>query len=216
MKTIAQKAWRLLEAARNVAKAHDAKHGTWEVSSRMEDIDLHCDDSGAYADDSEGRDTVVASGDWNTIDKYDRATQTRVDVSDLRERLERAFSRLGIPCEWSDQCSTCGGCGKLIRTDADSCSWVPQYVISDGGIECAGCVDRASHLETLHGQLDDQVPSWIDPEKEGYTLRGEDMTRHEATLMFADLKNAGVWSCIVQSHGTYDHSVYILSDDVSR
>ena len=194
MKTIAQKAWRLLNAAQNVAKAYDAKHGTWVVSSRVDEIDLHCDDTGAYADQSEGRDVVVASGNWNTIDKYDRATNTRVDVSTLPKRLGDAFERLGIPCEWSDQTSTCDGCGKLIRTDPDSYSWTPQYVISDGGIECAECVDHASHLETLHGQLDDHVPSWIDPLAHGYTLHGEDMSRHEATMMFADLKNAGVWS----------------------
>lgn len=161
MRTTSDKAEMLLDAARRAAKARDKVHLTYQVSNRLAAIELHArtDGESAYADPSVGREPIVAIGNWNEIDTYGRLTQTRVEISDIPVRLGRAFARLGIPCEWSDEWTTCGECGRLVRTQADSMSWVPYHVYHDGEITCHACVDATQIPGTTKADLLDAMAS---------------------------------------------------------
>ena len=146
MRTTIEKAQMLLNAAINAAKARDKVGGTHRAFSHVEAIELHTQGDGesAYADRSATSQPIVAVGDWNNVDTYDRLAQTRVVVSDIPRRLAKALEKLGIPCEWSDEWTTCCGCGRLIRTQPDSYAYEPQYVLHNGEITCVKCTDHAA------------------------------------------------------------------------
>lgn len=214
MRTTAEKASRLIQAARNMAEKHS---GGWTVRNAIEDIQLYVNEDNVYAEPGYVAE-VVATGNWNAVDTYDAATRTRVLVSDLPKRLGDALERLGVECEWSDQWTTCGECGRLVRTQCDGYSWTPHYVYGDGDITCLECVDPEAHLESLQDQIEEHVPRTIDPTDHGYVsaFEDEDGVPHSSIVGFVDeLRRKGVYSAIVRS-GRWGFSVWILASDAAR
>ena len=120
---------------------------------------------------------IIATGNWNNDDEYDREKRERVVTSTLPKRVAELLEKLGVSIEWEDEWSECSDCGKLVRTSADSYSWQPSYVCGDGELLCHDCVeeDPEEHLKSLEGN-----PSVcntlenIDPTEHGYVAFNED------------------------------------------
>ncbi len=147
-----------------------------QVQNYIEEIQLHYNGYGesGYSDPSCG---LIATGNWNEITEYDKQTKSRKVVSDLPKRIGDLFEKMGIECEWSDEWSTCGDCGKLIRTQADSYCWLPSYKYYDGEISCEECLkaDPESYLSSLEDNPDDaNTFSSIDPVNYDYVKLDED------------------------------------------
>ena len=118
------------------------------VRNHLEDIQLHYAGYGepGYDDPSCG---LVATGDWNSVDVYDNRLQGRQVVSDLPCRVQALFERMGIPCEWNDEWSTCDECGELVRTQPDGWNWTPSYkVVDDCEFLCSKCAAEREEDET--------------------------------------------------------------------
>jgi len=89
---------------------------------------------------------------------------------DIGDTLERA----GFDIQWSDQWTTCGDCGKLVRTSGDCYSWQPYYVIeNECELVCLDCVDWESYLESIEDNADAACMRACDPAKYGYRLVSE-------------------------------------------
>lgn len=165
-KQIAMRAHRVLAAAMRMAE----KVPGWETRSRIEEMQLH--EANDYYTSKSG---LIATGDWNTVNTYNRETKEREEISDLPKRVGNIFEKMGIECEWSDCASTCSDCGKLLRTEPDSYSWQPDFWVGDGEILCRECIDPVRYLEVLEGnasacaQIED-----IDPADYGYVKVNDD------------------------------------------
>lgn len=59
------------------------------------------------------------------------------------------YKAIGDDCGFSDEYTTCGNCGEVIRTSPDSYSWVADYAVQDCEIHCNKCIDRPQYLENL-------------------------------------------------------------------
>lgn len=178
---IARNAYRLMEAAARMAE----KDGQRFVAYRIEDININAN---GYAEPGYGSlsgEDVIATGNWNVVDEYDRAGATRVPVKhgNLLPRLAEAFERLGIQIEWSDEWSDCSDCGKLFRTQGDSYSWQPSFAQVDDGYVCHECLkDHATdYLAGLEGRNSLAASNCnavkdIDPAECGYVKVDEEYT----------------------------------------
>ena len=102
-----------------------------------------------YADYADKRHALhgVVSANWNDLDRYDRETRTRVNVSDVPSRVCRLLERFGVDIEWCDQVTSCSDCGNCIQTEPDCYSWTPEYVVGDGEILCTECIDYPDNAE---------------------------------------------------------------------
>ena len=207
MKTTAQKAFRLLAAARNVAKAQNLARGGWEIKSRLEEITIYCDAENSYAEPGYSAE-VVAIGNWNEIDAYNQITRSRDTISTLPKRLGDALERLGVQIEWSDQWSSCSDCGRLVRTDADAMSWAPYYAqsgIENGEIVCLDCADHAAECEWA--ETTDMLSRRIDPTAHGYVQEGESFDDLNEARDRANGLNVSRW--LVQCRGRWDWRLYV-------
>ena len=117
-----------------------------------------------WADNEYGSTAVgVVTGNWNNVEG---------DTASVMSRLFDIFEGLGFDCEWSDEHSSCGDCGKLMRTSPDSYSWNPEFVVGDGEITCTACMadEWPAQLEALahcRGELSVGL-SICDPSLHGY------------------------------------------------
>lgn len=144
-------AHRLLEAATRMASKLDKLHTTYQFSNRIDEIRL-CEGNAepGYDDD------IVALGNWNVIDTYDRSMQKRVDLigGNLPERLSDAFEKIGVSIEWGDEWCTCDNCGKAVRTSPDSYGWKAAYTaVNDCEVYCSECTlqEPEEYLESIEG-----------------------------------------------------------------
>lgn len=74
---------------------------------------------------------------------------------------------------FSDEYSTCGECGNVIRTSPTSYGWTPDYWLSDCEILCGNCVrsDPDDYIEWLTEQTDSAHGCHlVDPTEHGFTL----------------------------------------------
>ena len=78
------------------------------------------------------------------------------------------LERMGYECEWEDEWSTCSGCGKAIRTSADSYCWQPSYFDFDCELLCRECVDMEEYLENLEDDPNKALNDHVDPADYGY------------------------------------------------
>lgn len=143
----------------------------WETKSRIDEMELYTDYAEpGYTTPESG---VIALGNWNSVDRYDSETNSRVEVSNLPERIGKLFERIGIELEWSDEWSGCSSCGKLIRTQPDSYDYKPSYWINEGEILCVDCIDPSEYLESLEGNHE-TCCTMFDPSEYGYTQYNTD------------------------------------------
>jgi hypothetical protein len=86
-----------------------------------------------YADPECG---LVAVGNWNSVRPY----REEGPEDFTPELLGEALDALGVPCEWSDEWTSCDGCNKIVRTQPDGFSWTPAYSYDDDNeVDCHGC-----------------------------------------------------------------------------
>jgi hypothetical protein len=162
---------RILEIARVMAEKKDKELGTYQVSDHIDGIQIYTESSEPGDDDC-----IYIVANWNNVDVYDRASNSRVVISDLPSRLCNIFEKMGVNVEWSDEVSSCSDCGKMIRTSPDSYSWQPNFVVGDGEILCCVCIsnDPEKHLEDLEGDPNrcNTIES-INPADHGYVCAQE-------------------------------------------
>lgn len=150
---------RILTAARNSAKTAQGK-------SFVDSIDYARD----YAEPGYGPAKLgVLFANWNDITEYREGGVNglgeRVKVDDVPSRVSDALEHAGYDIEWSDEWTTCGSCGKAVRTSANSYGWTRSYSEQDGDVSCAACTleDPAGYLEALEGNSDAAVTLDVDP-----------------------------------------------------
>jgi hypothetical protein len=111
-------------------------------------------------------DQTVVTANWNP------APMKR--ISDF---IERYFDNVSI--EWSDEWTSCGECGKAIRTSPDSYGWQAYYIMGDCEITCLDCVkdDVESYLDDYLNSINRAIPSELidDVKKIGFECYQECM-----------------------------------------
>ena len=117
-------------------KKNDEKVG-YTVLNRLEEITIHTE--GYVEPGYDSKYDVIATGNWNSVDRYNHEKRERVFVSDLPKRIGNLFEKLGIEVEWSDEWEACYDCGKLVRTQPDSYGWTPEFTYDDNGLYCKEC-----------------------------------------------------------------------------
>ena len=92
-----------------------------------------------YAEPGYDDGSLITTGNWNKITKYENGENKTLD--DTPELLGNLLEQLGFSLEWSDEWTTCSDCGALVRTEPDSYSWRPSYVMGEGEGEilCLKC-----------------------------------------------------------------------------
>jgi hypothetical protein len=132
-----------IEAAKSVAAKLDDRFGGFQFSNLVENIGW----AEEWADGSEAP-KGIAYANWN-----DPTVRTPVGRGEVKfmSRLCTILGKLGVEIEWSDQVTTCDGCGNLVRTVPTHYGWQPSFVAGDGEITCAKCLegDSAEYLEEL-------------------------------------------------------------------
>ena len=165
---------RIMDIAARMAE----KFPGWEVSSRIEEIRIHADGYAepGYTDPECG---LIATGNWNKVDTYNRDKKEREVISDLPARISALFEKMGVEIEWSDEWSECGGCNKLVRTSPDSYGWQPSFKVGDGDLFCHECLkeDPEAHLLSLENdEFHCNTISSINPAEHGYVKLSEGET----------------------------------------
>lgn len=166
---------RILEAARADAKRFDAEYDTWEFSSAVDAIQW----APEWADNRDAPKGGIAYADWNDIGGYGDRNPYSKRARTLLKRVGDLLEQIGCELDWSDQVSTCDGCGKLIQTSPDCYSWQPEFVVGDGDITCAVCLADAgeSYLEGLEGNERESCICTVDPSDYGYVKVADELER---------------------------------------
>eukprot|EP00918_Siedleckia_nematoides_P069452 GHVU01151496.1.p2 GENE.GHVU01151496.1~~GHVU01151496.1.p2 ORF type:complete len:209 (-),score=36.71 GHVU01151496.1:621-1247(-) len=136
-----------------------------------EERNFHVEWAEGYAEP--GYDTPEAGvvfGDWNDRTSWNPETRETTTLDATPSRLARIFERMGLEVEWCDEWATCGECYRAVRTSPDCHSWLPSYLMGDGDLTCAECVesDPAPHLEAIEGDPNRGWTLDIDPALHGY------------------------------------------------
>lgn len=212
-----EKAERLLECARKRAIAKEA----------LQQIEYVTINSSGYAEPGYSGD-VVATGDWNTISRFNQKKNEWVAIDDTMRWLAKVLEAAGVEIEWSDEWEECEGCNKLVRTQADSYGWQPSYRRDDSGLLCVHCLkeDPVEYLESMEGDFKSaNTISSIDPANHGYVLlqdayehgfhRGQDA---DPKLVAKALDDQGVCRYLfnIDDVGQFDmkFSVYVHESEV--
>ena len=100
-----------------------------------------------YTDPESG---VILFADWNTIRCDPITPENRHREQNVVARIGKLAEKLGAEIEWSDEWYTCE-CGSAIRTEPDSYSWKPSYIMGDGEITCKTCLldDPADYVDSF-------------------------------------------------------------------
>ena len=75
---------------------------------------------------------------------YDDKPVILTNWNHVPDKVFDGLERLNYACEWNDEWTTCGNCGKAVRTNADSYGWSPSYIIFDDTSELF-CIDCAEY-----------------------------------------------------------------------
>lgn len=222
-----KRAQRILEIAAEMARKLDGGKG-YRVQNRIEEIQLHYD---GYAEPGYSTSSgIIATGNWNTIDDYDKDTNKYVLFTDLPRRLFDIFEKMGIEGEWGDEWSECTECNKLVRTSPDSYSWQRSYWMPEdsGSIICVECVkkDPEEYLKSHEGNDRSCLTiDSIDPTEHGYVKVNEDAYQSgmhpgqddDPKAVGAELRKRGITRYLfnLDSAGQFDirWSVYIHKDE---
>ena len=87
----------------------------------------------------EGGDFIIFE-DWKSLIAVEKALQPGFEPKD--EYDTSVLDELDIDYGFSDEWGRCDDCGKLIRLEADSAHWVPDFFWDENGIECGNCVRK--------------------------------------------------------------------------
>jgi hypothetical protein len=134
---VEKRASRILDIARRMAEQNQKQTGKYTLVNRIEEIQLHV----GYSEPGYIQDALAATGNWNEINN--------TPDGDLPERIADLFEKMGIACEWSDEWTTCGDCGKLVRTQPDNYGWTPACWEINGDLVCIECVKDCPEVKQV-------------------------------------------------------------------
>ena len=101
---------------------------------------------------------------WNPIHALDKIIQSAKEFN-LEDRVDSYWTERGYePGEngFSDEYTTCGNCGRIVRTQADSYGWEPRYLTTEwGDLLCENCVDP-SDLNQYVNQNEKAIPDFME------------------------------------------------------
>lgn len=115
--------------------------------------------------------------DWKSLIAVEKALKPGFEPKDKYDTS--VLDELNIDYGFSDEWSACDNCGKLIRTEPNSYSWVPDFFVDNekGEIICGDCVreDPREYLETLYNnpEVANTILSTSDLEAQGFERIGE-------------------------------------------
>lgn len=115
----------------------------------------------------------IVFGNWNPVCGFNvpKSEQKRDPVI----KLARILEKCGCELEWEDEWSTCGDCGKAVRTSPDSYGWTAAYrILNDCEIICLECLDPADYLESIEDDATKACPPEWNPIAYGYTKHNGD------------------------------------------
>ena len=76
--------------------------------------------------------------DWKSLIAVEKALQPGFEPKD--EYDDSVLEELDIDYGFSDEWGRCDNCGKLVRLEADSAHWVPDFFWDENGLCCGNCV----------------------------------------------------------------------------
>lgn len=111
----------------------------------------------------------ILFGNWNPTCGFSvpKAEQRRDPIS----KFARIAEHCGFELEWEDEWSTCGECGKAVRTSPDCYHWTPYFrILNECELVCLDCLDPESYLESIEDNAACAVPddNRFRPELFGY------------------------------------------------
>ncbi len=193
------------EVAKRMAEAQDKARGGFSIRNHIEDMQWY----EGYANNGEKPAKGVVTGNWNNVDEYDRATQTRRVVSNIPERLSAIFEKMGVQIEWSDMVSRCDDCGLLVETTPSHAWWKPEYVIvNDCELLCLACAEPKDKMDpftkayvecALWSSTDESDDAGGEPLDKNYNV--DDIDSEALNAMIADCvrfqkENADSLECV--------------------
>jgi len=214
------RAMRIIKAGKSVA----TKEGQW----RLEEIEINM--NGYSEPGYDNPSGLIASGNWNTINKW--VDGIPVIKDDTLVRVATLLERLGVDLIWSDEYDSCVECAKVFRTSPDSYGRTRSYVDTEDGRYCHECVseDPESFLEDFEN---DPRKAWtldyeISLEDNGYVKVNEEeycnglhhgQTDNPEKIAIA-LRSQSIERFIfaIDSIGQFDmdFSVYVHESEVSK
>lgn len=88
--------------------------------------------------------------------------------NDFSRRAVDLLEKAGYSIEWSDEWTTCCGCGCAMRTSRDSYDWQPNYIMTDSEVLCFECADIPDYLLSIEDNPKSCCFERIDPGEYGY------------------------------------------------
>lgn len=118
-----------------------------------------------YAEPGYGSDdAIVVMGNWNPKRFPREGDAPLTHDENTGPRLAERLENVGAELEWYDEWMTCGGCYRAVRSQGDSYSWKPYYVMAECEITCADCAreDVDTYLEEYVNNPQNAV-TWCGP-----------------------------------------------------
>ena len=201
-----------------------------KAQSRIEAVQFHL---GGYAEPgySDSKSGVIALGNWNTVDKWNKKGTKRVGKPDVTMVLfSDVLAALDVKLEWSDEWGACYECGGLVRTKPDSYSWKQSYYEDENGFLCHNCAPKYAEdiLKELEGKEEHCLTlSTIDPEKFGYVKLLDDLEHGwhpgqdaDPKVIARNLREQGVgrFLFVLDSTGQFDlsFSTWVHESEVDK
>jgi hypothetical protein len=146
--------------------------------SRIQDIRLCSSYAEPGYDDPDSG--CIAFGNWNSITRWNRETKTSETIDETMPKLAKLLERMGVELEWIDEWAECCDCGRAVRTEPDSYSWIRSYVDTDDGTCCEECTAKHAtyYLESIEGN-----------DSAALTLESINPTEHDYVLLESGFEN---------------------------
>lgn len=187
-----------------------------ELKYRIEDIQYYAE----YVEPGyDNKNMPILLGNWNAVKGDDG----------LMRRLGDALEKIGCVLEWEDEWTSCGECGKLVRTQPDCYDWTASYaIVNECELLCHECLkaDAPNYLASLEddptkavtfGEFNPDDYGYVKVNKESYE-NGWYGTTDDPKLIAKDLRNKGVRRFIftVDGKGQFDihFSVWVHESEV--
>lgn len=150
------------------AAANDAARFSSRLEDQIREIRTH-----DYVEPGYGPGPALL-GNWNEPRWLERdlSDANKEKASRLWARMQSALEKVGAQLEWDDEWSSCGDCGRIVRTSGDSYSWQPSFaIVNDCELICHECLqsDPEPLLQDLEGDASRCLTiDSIDPSEHGY------------------------------------------------
>lgn len=166
---MSKKAIQLMNKAQGIVADLLATATDRTMKHQLEDVSFCCV---GYAEKGYNSKTnVIAFANWNDI--VDNSGEERNVIDDSMSKLGKRLEELQIEMEWSDEWTTCDGCGKAVRTSSDSHGWRRAYDTIEDETVCHECITKnkasiKSYLQFIENKHTKAVTIDVNPETYGY------------------------------------------------